>query len=165
MVSFLQMAEAVINLEPSNYWIHESTLAKRLGATQSELEGFVKCVREGGSGAKSKNTFTPNPVPYNFKIDLTDLNTDNTLYLHYQDIRCNTTPKADVAEDVRSLFTSARYYFVGTSESCLSVSLQAELDIARFVVGEHKDLYKTYKEIGERRRKLWRQCKYCKYCI
>ena len=55
------------------------------------------------------------------------------------------------------MFTSVRYYFVGTSERCLSVSLQRELDIARFVVGEHKDLYKTYKKIGERRRKLWRQ--------
>ena len=35
--------------------------------------------------------------------------------------------------------------------------LRREIDIARFVVGEHKDLYKAYKKIGERRRKLWRQ--------
>ncbi len=50
MVTFVQMAQAVNNLAPFTHWIHESTLAKRLGATQSELEGFVKCVREGGSG-------------------------------------------------------------------------------------------------------------------
>ena len=157
MVTFLQMAQAVNDLAPSTHWIHESTLAKRLGVSDSDLEGFVKCVRDGGSGTRSNNTFTPNPVPYNFRIDLTDFQTDNSLNLHYQDFRCFNTPKANIEGDVGSLFTSARYYFVGTSESCLSVSLQRELDIARFVVGEHKDLYKAHKKIGERRRELWRQ--------
>ena len=81
MVSFLQVAKAVNTLATSTYWIHESTLAKRIGVTCSDLEGWVKCVREGGSGAKSKNIFQPNPAPYNVKIDLADLSADNILNL------------------------------------------------------------------------------------
>ena len=83
MVSFLQVANAVTNLEPSNHWIHESTLAKRLGISIDDLEGWVKCVREGGSGAVSDNTFVANPASYNVKIDLSDLLADNSLNLHY----------------------------------------------------------------------------------
>jgi len=67
MVTFLQVAQAVSTLETSTYWIHESAFAKRLGVTDADLEGWVKCVREGGSGYnyKTKNTFQPNPEPYN----------------------------------------------------------------------------------------------------
>ncbi len=58
-----------------------------------------------------------------------------------------------------SLYSFARYYFVGTSESCRSTSLNTEIDIARHVVGVHKELLNNedYKQIGERRRKLWRK--------
>ena len=152
MVSFLQVAEAVTNLEQTAHWIHESTLAKRLGVADDDLEGWIKCVREGGSGVKSHNTFTTNPAPYNVKIDLADQSADNILNLHYQDHRCNTTPK--VNGEVSSLYCSARYYFVGKSESCRSVSLKTEIDIARYVVGVHKELLNNedYKEIGERGR-------------
>mmetsp|Transcript_5454 Transcript_5454/g.7882 ORF Transcript_5454/g.7882 Transcript_5454/m.7882 type:complete len:149 (-) Transcript_5454:207-653(-) len=123
MVLFLQVAQAVKNLETSTYWIHESAFAKRLGVTDAELEGWVKCVREGGSGAKFKNTFQPNPEPYNVKIDLADLSADNSLNLHYQEIRCNATPKVDGEV---SLYSFARYYFVGTSKSCQSTSLKTQ---------------------------------------
>ena len=113
MVSFLQVAKAVTNLEPSTHWIHESTLAKRLGIRIEELQGWVKCVREGGSGAVSNNTFVANPAPYhNVKIDLSDLSADNTLNLQYQDNRCNTSKTIGVLV----LFRPARYYFIGTSE-------------------------------------------------
>lgn len=95
MVSFLQVAQAVENLETSAYWIHESAFAKLLGVTDAELEGWIQCVREGGSGVKSKNTFQSNPAPYNVKIDLADLSADNILNLHYQENRCNTIPKVD----------------------------------------------------------------------
>ena len=73
MVSFLQTAKAVHALEPSTHWIHEATLAKRLGISIDDLDGWTKCVREGGSGAVSNNTFTANPEPYNVNIDLLDL--------------------------------------------------------------------------------------------
>ena len=111
MVSFLQVAQAVNTLATSTYWINESTLAKRIGVTCSDLEGWVKCVREGGSGAKSKNTFQPNPAPYNVKINFADLSADNILNLHYQENRCNAIPK--VNGEVWSLYSFARYYFVG----------------------------------------------------
>ena len=155
MVLFLQVAQAVKNLETSTYWIHESAFAKRLGVTDADLEGWVKCVREGGSGAKFKNTFQPNPEPYNVKIDLADLSADNSLNLHYQEIRCNATPKVDGEV---SLYSFARYYFVGASKSCLSTSLKTQIDIARYAVGVHNELLNNeeYKPIGERRRKLWR---------
>jgi len=146
MVSFLQVAKAVTNLEPSTHWIHESTLAKRLGIRIEELQGWVKCVREGGSGAVSNNTFVANPAPYNIKIDLSDLSANNTLNPHYQDTKS------------LALFCPARYYFIGTSESCRSTSLKTEIDIARYVVGEHKDLRSNaYKLISDRRKRLWRQ--------
>ena len=138
MVSFLQVAKAVNTLATSTYWINESTLAKRIGVTCSDLEGWVKWVREGGSGAKSKNTFQPNPAPYNVKIDLADLSADNILNLPYQESRRNTIPK--VNGEVLSLYSFAIYYFVGTSESCRSTSLNTEIDIARYVVGVHKEL-------------------------
>ena len=148
MVSFLQTAEAVCNLEPSNRWIHEVVLAKRLGITVDVLEGWMKCVRNGGSGAVSQNNFIPNPAPYNAKIDLTDLSKDNTFNLHYILNRCNSsTPK--------KLFRDAKYYFIGSAESCRLASLGTEIDIARYVVGEHKDL-RMFADIGERRRRLWR---------
>lgn len=51
MVSFLQTAKAVHALEPSTHWIHEATLAERLRISTDDLEGWTKCVREGGSGA------------------------------------------------------------------------------------------------------------------
>ena len=73
MVSFLQTAKAVHALEPSTHWIHEATLAERLRISTDDLEGWTKCVREGGSGAVSNNTFKANPEPYNVKIDLLDL--------------------------------------------------------------------------------------------
>jgi len=138
MVSFLQVAQAVGTLETDVYWIHESTLAKRLGVTESELEGWVKCVREGGLGTKSKNTFKPNPPPYNAKIDLADLSADNILDLYYQEIRSKTVPKSN--REVWSLFGFHRYYFIGTSESCRSTSLMTQIDIARYVVGVHMEL-------------------------
>lgn len=52
-----------------------------------------------------------------------------------------------------------RYYFVGTSESCRSTSLQTQIEIARYVVGVHRELLNNedYKPIDEIRRKLWRQ--------
>ena len=154
MVSFLQVAKAVTNLEPSTHWIHESTLAKQLGIRIEELQGWVKCVREGGSGAVSNNTFLANPAPHNVKIDLSDLLADNTLNLHYQDTKSNT-PKTI---GILVLFRPARYYFIGTSESCRSTSLKTEIDIARYVVGEHKELKNNaYKLIGDRRKRLWRQ--------
>jgi hypothetical protein len=64
MVSFLQTAKAVHALEPSTHWIHEATLAERLRISTDDLEGWTKCVREGGSGAVSNNTFkaTLNPT-------------------------------------------------------------------------------------------------------
>jgi len=79
--------------------------------TDADLEGWVKCVREEGSGAKSKNTFQPNPAPYNVKINFADLSADNILNLHYQENRCNAIPK--VNGEVWSLYSFARYYFVG----------------------------------------------------
>jgi hypothetical protein len=112
MVSFLQVANAVTNLEPSNHWIHESTLAKRLGLGISidDLEGWVKCVREGGSGAVSDNTFVANPASYNVKIDLSDLSADNSLNLHYQDKKCYTSPMRDLIESFGTEITAhARY--------------------------------------------------------
>ncbi len=116
-------------------------------------------MRAGCSGAKSKNTFKPNPSPYNVKPDLADLSADNTLNLHYQENRCNTIPK--VNEEVLPLYRLARYYFVGTSDSCQSTSLKTEISIARYFVGVHKELLNNedYKQIGECewRRKLWRQ--------
>lgn len=128
MVSFLQMATAVRNLEPSNHWIHEVTLAKLLRINVEELDGWIKCVRGGGSGAVSKNNFIPNPVPYNVKIDLTDLSKDNTFNLHYILNRCNSsTPTND---EVAVLFRDAKYYFIGSAESCRLASLGTEIDIA-----------------------------------
>ncbi len=108
MVSFQQVAQAVKNLETSTYWIHESAFAKLVGVTDDDLEGWVKCVREGGSGAKSKNTFQSNPAPYNAKINLADLSTDNILNLHYQENRCNAIPKVD-GEVEAALYSCARY--------------------------------------------------------
>lgn len=102
---------------------------------------------------RSNNTFKANPEPYNVKIDLLDLSADNTFNLHYQVNRCYTTPKTD---GVTVLFRPAKYYFIGTSESSRSTSLMTEIEIARYVVGEHKELSKrVYKSIG---------ALYCKYC-
>ena len=121
----VQVANGVTNLEPS-------ALAKRLGISIDDLEGWLKCVREGGSGAVSDNTFVANPAPYNvkikIKIDLSGLSADNSLNLHYQDNRCDTSPKTI---GVSVLFQTASYYFIGTSESCRSISLKAEIEIAR----------------------------------
>jgi len=155
MVSFLQTAKAVHALEPSTHWIHEATLAERLRISTDDLEGWTKCVREGGSGAVSNNTFKANPEPYNVKIDLLDLSADNTFNLYYQVNRSNNTSKQN---EVAVLFRPAKYYFIGTSESSRSTSLMTEIEIARYVVGEHKELSKNvYKSIGARRRRLWRQ--------
>jgi|SaaInl74LU_5_DNA_1037368.scaffolds.fasta_scaffold15912_1 hypothetical protein len=63
MVSFLQSAKAVHVLEPFTHWIHEATLAERLRISTDDLEGWTKCVREGGSGAVFNNTFKANPEP------------------------------------------------------------------------------------------------------
>jgi hypothetical protein len=156
MVSFLQTAKAVHALEPSTHWIHEATLAERLKISTDELEGWTKCVREGGSGAVSNNTFKANPEPYNVKIDLLDQSADNTFNLHYQVNRSNNTSKQS---EVAVLFRPAKYYFIGTSESSRSTSLMTEIEIARYVVGEHKELSKSdYKSIGARRRRLRRRC-------
>ena len=109
-VSFLQVANAVTNLEPSNHWIHESTLAKRLEISIDDLEGWVKSVREGGSGAVSDNTFVANPAPYNVKIDLSDLSADNSLNLHYQDKKRYISPMRDLIESFGTEITAyARY--------------------------------------------------------
>jgi len=109
-VSFLQVANAVTNLEPSNHWIHESTLAKRLEISIDDLEGWVKSVREGGSGAVSDNTFVANPAPYNVKIDLSDLSADNSLNLHYQDKKRYISPMRDLVESFGTEITAyARY--------------------------------------------------------
>ena len=156
MVSFLQSAKAVHVLEPFTHWIHEATLAERLKISTDELEGWTKCVREGGSGAVSNNTFKANPEPYNVKIDLLDQSADNTFNLHYQVNRSNNTSKQS---EVAVLFRPAKYYFIGTSESSRSTSLMTEIEIARYVVGEHKELSKSdYKSIGARRRRLRRRC-------
>jgi len=109
-VSFLQVANAVTNLEPSNHWIHESTLTKRLEISIDDLEGWVKSVREGGSGAVSDNTFVANPAPYNVKIDLSDLSADNSLNLHYQDKKRYISPMRDLVESFGTEITAyARY--------------------------------------------------------
>ena len=93
MVSFLQTAKAVHALEPSTHWIHEATLAKRLGISIDDLDGWTKCVREGGSSAVLNNTFTANPETYNAIIDLLDLSADNTFNLNYQVKRCSPFPR------------------------------------------------------------------------
>jgi len=85
------------------------------------------------------------PEPYNVKIDLLELSADNTFNLHYQVNRSNNTSKQN---EITVLFRLAKYYFIGTSESCRSTSLMTEIEIARYVVGEHKELSKNvYKSL------------------
>ena len=121
-----------------------------------ELNTFVKSIEDGGTGVQYKNTFVPNPEPFDIKINLTSFN-NNPLSLHYIKHEKKCVKKDDLVElvepSVRTLDQPAKYYQTGRMRGARP-SLDDQLNIIRWCIGTHKTLLTHYKDIAERRSKL-----------
>ena len=69
--------------QPSRFYLHEGYFSNILELERDELDCFIDRMEKGGTGAKSKGTWVPNPSPYNREYELRDTSVVNSVGFYY----------------------------------------------------------------------------------
>jgi len=160
MPTLQQLAERVQALVPSKWHLDIHHFAEILGVEVEEVNGFIKCIEDGGTGSKTDGLWSSNPAPFKGVVNLKKEVEDNILNMHYTDTGNKAIDSVHLDEpSVASLEQGGvcRYIRLGRVRSRnkeITVKLQRE--IAKFVVGTHKTLTQFYPDDGEFRKKAWR---------
>ena len=97
-------------LRPSKWYFDINHYAESIGITTAEANGFFKCIADGG--VKQNESWTPNPAPYDGKINLTSPG-DNLLNLHLTDFGKKSVPPQEFSQPPKdALSQSGRFVFI-----------------------------------------------------
>ena len=70
MPTLQQLAEWVQALVPSKWHLDIHHFAEILGVEVEEVNGFIKCIKDGGTGSKTDGSWSSNPAPFNGVVNL-----------------------------------------------------------------------------------------------
>ena len=93
-------------------WIQcQEYFASSLGLSDAEVIDFLVRCAKGGTGVKTKGTFTPNPAPYNVPIDVKDCG--NVLGLKHEQL---SRARTNIFTKVYSTLMTAPMIFTALSD-------------------------------------------------
>ena len=155
--SLTAIAESIQRQTASRWFWHANHLAACLGISTEELNEFILRVQSGGSGIRKDGTWAANPAPYHQKINLTKKE-ENLLNLHLVEVGKQTHIGSTFLEPSPAIVdSSSRYVILGKVRSMnKDVTVKVQREIAKYVMGTHRNLLENHHHIGVRRRKIWR---------
>jgi len=155
--TLLQIAESVQRQKASKWVWDVHHFAAKLGISVEQASCFLKCIEKGGKGVKKDGTWTANPAPFNKKIDLSS-DADNILDLHLRSEGRKVGSPPDFGDPTPAIVNqSGQYVRLGKVRSFkqeITVTLQK--DIAKYVMGTHRELVKHWPKVAEKRKEIWR---------
>ena len=121
---------------------------KKVLSHQDQMRDLFSTIKRGGSGDQINGPWKANPTPFDNPIDLEDFSIHNILGFHFSILKENYGLYISTGERVR--------FFGFGKNSDTVIDLSTKYAIILFVTGTHKFLTGKWKDIAERRQKIWK---------
>ena len=124
-----------------------------LDISAGHLCSFVKCIKDGGVGKRSDDSWIANPEPYNTPLDLTS-RSDNILNLHCADAgnKNFSSAQIDITEPSPTVLNqTSRFFQLGKAHTHANKAItpKTQREIVKFVIGTDQTLTKSYPDIAK----------------
>ena len=158
--TLLSIVERLQGLPSSKWYLDARHLAQSLDISAGHLCSFVKCIKDGGVGKRSDDSWIANPEPYNTPLDLTS-RSDNILNLHCEDADNKnfssyftgiSEPSPNVLNQTSTFFRLGKVH----THNNKAITPKTQREIVKFVIGTHQTLTKSYPDIAKFRQENWR---------